>query len=183
MIIVLNAYPGTGKLTVGRALIKLISGKMLDIHTVYNLAFALTEFKSPEFIHTTEQVEAIGHDLIRAMPADVPVVLTTVLNEDHIHSDHWGAAEWQRLCALGKDRPPFCVVTLWCDLEENKRRIQSEDRGAMHKPRDPAYAEKNHSKAVPMATQGADFVFNLDTTALSADEAALQIKTWLDGLG
>ena len=55
MIIVLNGYPGVGKLTIGRELTTLMNGRLLDIHTVYNLAFALTEFKSPEFRDTVEK--------------------------------------------------------------------------------------------------------------------------------
>ena len=79
MIIVLNGYPGVGKLAIGRELAAQMSGRLLDIHTVYNLAFALTEFRSPEFVETVEAVEAIAHQLILKLPSDVPVVLTTVL--------------------------------------------------------------------------------------------------------
>ncbi|MCZ4092453.1 hypothetical protein [Sinorhizobium psoraleae] len=79
MIVVLNGYPGVGKLTIGQELISKISGRLLDIHSVYNVAFALAEFKSPEFIETVEKIEAIAHDLILKLPAEIPVVLTTVL--------------------------------------------------------------------------------------------------------
>jgi hypothetical protein len=58
-----------GKLTIGQQLISMISGRLLDIHSVYNIAFALTKFRSPEFIGTVEQIEAIAHDLIRKLPA------------------------------------------------------------------------------------------------------------------
>ena len=75
MLIVLNGYPGVGKLAIGRALASMISGRLLDIHTVYNVAFALTEFKSREFIETVEKIETIAHELIRKMPGDVPVIL------------------------------------------------------------------------------------------------------------
>ena len=37
MIIVLNGYPGVGKLTIGRALAETLKGRLLDIHTIYNL--------------------------------------------------------------------------------------------------------------------------------------------------
>ncbi|UUP18448.1 hypothetical protein [Nitratireductor thuwali] len=40
----MNGYPGVGTLTIGRELATLISGRLLDIHTVYNVAFVLTEF-------------------------------------------------------------------------------------------------------------------------------------------
>lgn len=41
MIIVLNGYPGVGKLTIGRKLAPVLRGRLLDIHAVYNVAFAL----------------------------------------------------------------------------------------------------------------------------------------------
>ncbi|MDK1489827.1 hypothetical protein QN219_07125 [Sinorhizobium sp. 7-81] len=100
MIVVLNGYPGVGKLTIGQELISKISGRLLDIHSVYNVAFALTEFKSPEFIETVEKIEAIAHDLILRLPAEIPVVLTTVL----AGSSDWGDAEWQRIVRLGRER-------------------------------------------------------------------------------
>lgn len=119
MIIVLNGYPGVGKLTIGRELASLLDGRLLDIHSVYNVAFALTEFKSPEFRVAVEEVEAIAHKLILRLPDATPVVLTTVLAGD---SD-WAKAEWERIVRLGAARPPFLVVHVHCVLEENIRRI------------------------------------------------------------
>ena len=43
----------------------LLGGRLLDIHSVYNVAFALTEFPSPEFRQAVEEVEAVAHKLIR----------------------------------------------------------------------------------------------------------------------
>ncbi|MEM8732267.1 MAG: AAA family ATPase [Pseudomonadota bacterium] len=124
MIIVLNGYPGTGKLTIGRHLADALNGRLRDIHSVYNIAFALTEFKTPAFGAAVERVEAVAHDLVLQRPPGEPIVLTAVLDGQ---SD-WGDAEWARMEALGAARPPFCVVHLRCDLEENIRRITSEGR-------------------------------------------------------
>jgi hypothetical protein len=174
MIIVLNGYPGVGKLTIGRTLIELISGRLLDIHSVYNVAFALTEFKSPEFIETVERIEKIAHDLILKLPHDVPVVLTTVLTED---SD-WGKAEWSRMVRLGEARPPFLVVHLHCDLEENIRRIQSDQRNKMRKLRAPDVAERNHANGKVLAGTDALHLLKLDITSMSPLEGAQTIAEW-----
>ncbi len=175
MIIVLNGYPGVGKLTIGRHLAKLLQGRLLDIHTVYNLAFALTEFKTPAFRSAVERVEAVAHDLVRDRPLEEPLVMTTVL----AGQSDWGDAEWSRIVALAADRPPLCVVHVHCDLEENERRIQSADRGAMHKPRDPSYAQRNHREAKPLYGSDAPRLLPLDTTHLTATEAAQAIATWI----
>lgn len=178
MIIVLNGYPGVGKLTIGRALAGLLGGKLLDIHTVYNVAFALTEFKTPEFREAVERVEEIAHDLVLKLPAGTPVVLTTVIAGD----SEWGNAEWKRLEDLGEERPPFCVIHLSCGLEENIRRIRDPGRDGMRKPRDPGMARRNQEQAKPLAGLDARHLLKLDTTGLSAQASAQRIADWINGL-
>ncbi len=174
MIIVLNGYPGVGKLTIGRELAALIGGRMLDIHSVYNVAFALTEFKSPEFVETVEQIEAIAHNLIRKLPAEQPVVLTTVL----AGTDGRAEAEWARIVELSKQRPPLYVVHVSCDLEENKRRIASEERILKQKLRDPEVAIRNQAGATPLLGLDANRLLQLDTTDMTPTTAAKKISVW-----
>ncbi|MGV3576987.1 MAG: AAA family ATPase [Devosia sp.] len=175
MLVVLNGYPGVGKLTIAQELTSLLGGRLLDIHTVYNVAFALTEFKSPEFMRAVEQIEAIAHDLVRKLPDGQPVVMTTVLAGD----SSWGQAEWDRLVDLGRDRPPFCVVHLHCDLDENIRRIAAEGRGAKRKPRDPDMARRNHEEGKPLLGSDAPHLLKIDVTQLSPAGAAQAIEDWL----
>ncbi len=174
MIIVLNGYPGVGKLAIGSELIELMGGRMLDIHSVYNVAFALTEFKSPEFVETVEQIESIGHDLIRKLPPEQPVVLTTVLAGE----DERAGREWDRIVKLGYERPPFLVVHVSCELEENKRRIASEDRAMKRKLRDPEVAVRNQTGPVPLLGLDEDHLLKLDTTDMTPVEAAQAISAW-----
>ncbi len=178
MIIVLNGYPGVGKLTIGRELIDQIEGRLLDIHTVYNVAFALTEFKSPEFRATVEKIEKIAHDLIYKLPPRQPVVLTTVLAGNEGDSD-WGDDEWGRIEELGKMRPPLCVVHVHCDLKENIERIKSVQRDRKRKIRDPDMALRNQTEAKPLYGMGASYLLKLDTTGLTPHESAATIAEWL----
>jgi hypothetical protein len=64
MIIHMNGYPGVGKLTIGRELCRILNGRLLDNHSVYNVAFALTEFRSDAFYETVRAVRAIAYDRI-----------------------------------------------------------------------------------------------------------------------
>lgn len=178
MIIVLNGYPGVGKLTIGRALAAILGGKLLDIHSVYNIAFALTEFKTPEFRDAVERVEDIAHDLVLKLPIGTPVVFTTVIAGDSA----WGDAEWKRLKDLGEARPPFCVIHLSCDLEENIRRIGDPGRDGMRKPRDPDMARRNQEQAKRLAGLDARHLLKLDTTELSVEASAQRIADWLGGM-
>ena len=178
MIIVLNGYPGVGKLTIGRALATTLNGRLLDIHTTYNLAFALTEFRSPEFWKTVEQVEAIAHNLVLKLPMDQPVVLTTVLTSKSEREQ----SEWGKVVELGRRRPPFCVVHIGCDLDENVRRITSKGRDEKRKPRDPEMAVRNQTAAEPLAGLEERFLLELDTTQMMPDEAARTISQWFHGI-
>lgn len=171
MLIVLNGYPGVGKLTIGQALAAHLGGRLLDIHSVYNVAFALTEFKSPAFYEAVEKVEAVAHDLVRSLPLDVPVVMTTVL----AGSSAWGDAEWRRIEALGRERAPFWVVHLHCDLDENVRRIESDGRGAKRKPRDGEMVRRNHAEAKLLLGSDAPCYLKLDVSRLAPEEAARTI--------
>lgn len=177
MILVLNGYPGSGKLTIGQALAPMLGGKLVDIHTIYNLAFALTEFKSPEFFATTDRVEDIAIELILALPAEVPVIWTTVLAGDNDRATQ----AWDRLKMLGRARPPLLMVHVHCDLEENIRRIQGESRRGGRKPLDPEYAHRNHGQAKPLIHLGADHLLRLDTTSLMVEESAATIAAWAQG--
>ena len=178
MLVVLNGYPGVGKLTIAQELVGLIEGRLLDIHTVYNVAFALTEFKSPEFMEAIEKIEAIAHDLVRKLPRSTPVVMTTVL----AGSSAWGDAEWARIEALGLDREPLCVVHIQCDLNENIRRIEAEGRGAKRKPRDGGMARRNHEERKPLLGANAANLLELDATQLTPQQAAKAIAGWLAGV-
>ncbi len=174
MIIVLNGYPGVGKMTIGAELADLLGGRMLDIHSVYNVAIALTEFKSPEFIETVERIEAIAHELIRALPAEQPVVLTTVLTG----RSEWADRQWDRIVELGRERPPFQVVHVACDLAENERRIASAGRAAKRKLRDPEVAVRNQTGAESLRGLDATHLLTLDTTSMTAGGAADEIAAW-----
>lgn len=174
MIIVLNGYPGVGKLAIGRELASLLGGRLLDIHSVYNVAFALTEFQSPEFRRAVEEVEAIAHKLILRLPDATPVVLTTVLAGD----GDWAKAEWERIVGLGAERPPFLAVHVHCALEENIRRIGSAERDEKRKPRDPEMARRNQQGGKPLAGLDETHLLKLDTTSKTAAEAAEDIASW-----
>ena len=177
MLIVLNGPPGVGKLTVARELAPLLGAKLLDVHTIYNVAFALTEFRSPEFYDTVRAVEAIAYERVLALPAHVPVLLTTATFE----GSDWAKESWDRLLALAERRDGLAVVLLRCSLEENERRIASEGRGAKRKPQDPELARGNHERLDRLMKRGADRTLDLDTTGLLPEEAARHIANWLEG--
>ena len=178
MIIVLNGYPGVGKLTIGRELAKLLRARLVDIHTLYNLAFALTEFRTPEFRETVRRVEEIADDLIAALPSEIPVIFTTVLTGE----TEWAMEEWQRFEERSIQRPPLVVVHIACDLDENIKRIQSPERKGKGKLQDAEVVRRNHASSGPLIGGDLPNTLRLNVTALKPEEAAEKIANHCSAL-
>ena len=177
MIVHINSYPGVGKLTIGRALADLIGGKLLDNHSVFNVAFALTEFRSPAFYDAVREVREIAYRRILDLPPEVPVVLTNWYSQ----GSAWGEENWDRAIALAKERKcALNIVTLHCQPEENARRIQSPERAGKRKPQGEEFVSDNR-KGRPLLDRGGDRLLRLEVTDLSASEAAQEIANWLSG--
>ncbi|MGB3555486.1 MAG: AAA family ATPase [Jannaschia sp.] len=175
MMIVLNGRPGAGKLTVGRLLAERTGARLLDAHTLYNLAFALTDKGSKAFEDCVWKLRGIARDSVLALPANTPVVLTDAVFDDSA----WGNVIWDDTIALARDRGgPFVVVILDCDPAENERRLGSPERMGKRKPMDGSVLSPNRYERRPIC-RGADALLELDTTDLSADETAERIETWL----
>jgi len=175
MLVHINSYPGVGKLTIGRALAERIGGKLLDNHSIYNVAFALTEFRSPAFYETVRAVRDLAYQRVLELPAKLPVVLTNWYSQ----GSAWGEENWDAAISLAHRRPcPLAVIILTCSPEENMQRIQSPGRDAMRKPRSAELIVSNRSGR-PLLDRGGDRLLRLDVTDISADSAATSIAAWL----
>jgi shikimate kinase len=79
MLINLNGWPGAGKLTVGRILAEKLGGRLLDNHSILNLASAVTRVGVPQYYETARAIRAIAFDRILELPSQFPFVLTNVV--------------------------------------------------------------------------------------------------------
>lgn len=175
MLIVLNGRPGSGKLTVGRLLAERIGARLIDAHTLYNLAFAMTEKGSQAFQKCVWDLRSIARENVLALPSDTPLVMTDALFDDSA----WGNAIWDDTVRLAHDREGlFVVVVIECDREENERRLRSPERLGKRKPMDGAILSPNRYDR-SLINRDADALLELDTTDLSAEEAAERIEAWL----
>lgn len=175
MLIFLNGFPGTGKLTVGQALKDRLGGRLLDVHTQMNVAYALTDFKSPEFYDTVRAIWKVADARIAELPADVPLIMTDTLRE----GSDWSAEAWARIETLAGERPPLFVVHLHCEPDENARRIGSAGREAMTKSRKRALALQYHEEGQILMGGDPELTLELDTTELTAEECAEAIADWI----
>lgn len=175
MIIHINGYPGVGKLTIAKILAEKLGARLLDNHSVYNVALALTEFKSPEYFDTIRAVREIAYKRVLEVPADIPVILTNA----HSSNTAWGYECWDAVIDLASSRgATLLIVVLECSLEENARRIQGLDRESKRKPRDPTMFRGN-AEARPLLDRGGDHLLHLDVTELEAEESASRIEEWV----
>ena len=175
MIIHINSYAGVGKLTIAKALAARIGARILDNHSVYNVAFALTDFKSNAFYDTVRVVRAIAYQRVTQLPPNVPVILTNA----HAQDSKWGNECWDAAIELAKScGRQHVVILLDCSREENARRIRGLDREEMRKPRDPGMFRQGPTDRV-LIERGANALLRLDVTDLTAEYAAAHIATWL----
>ena len=175
MLIALNGRPGSGKLSIGRVLAERLDARLIDAHTLYNLAFAVTEKGSEAFQNCVWALRGIAREHALALPSNIPIVTTDAVFDDSA----WGNAIWDDTIRLARDRGgPFVVVVLECDPGENERRLRSPERMGKRKPMDGSVLSPNRYERTPIR-RGSDALLELDTTHLSAEASARQIMTWL----
>ena len=173
-IIHINGYPGTGKLTIAKALQEICRVRVLDNHSIYNVAFALLDFGTAEFKHTVEAVEKVALSTITFVPKSVPVVLTNALFAD----SKWGLQRWEAVKKAGAtfDRPVGAVI-LECDLVTNLERLRTSDRDARGKLTDSQdlYA----LRCRPLIDSGIDVLLKVDVSKIAPAAAATTIHSWM----
>jgi len=64
----------------------------LDNHSVFNVAFALTEFRSPAFYDAVREIREIAYRRILDLPPAVPVVLTNWYSQGSAWATRTGIA-------------------------------------------------------------------------------------------
>jgi hypothetical protein len=154
-----------------------LDARLLDNHATHDVAFALTEFRSPEFYETVRAVRAIAYDRVRQLPASIPVILTDAFFDD----SPWGQEGWIAMLDLAQSTMArLFTIALSCESEEHRRRIMGEDRVAKGKIRDVAYVETASRRRL-LQREG-DGSLRLDITRLAADEAASAIAAWISSL-
>lgn len=178
MIVELNGGGGVGKLTIGRILADALNARLLDNHTIYNPAFATTEFRSPEFYDTVRAVRSIAFQRAAMLPPPTPIILTVASGRDQ----EWGRDWQQAIRALADKRGVALLgVHLQCALEENARRMRSPSRALLRKLTEPG--DLDDGIARPVLLDHCDLVLDLDITAFDPSQAARQILAWLSASG
>ena len=175
MIIHLNGWPGSGKLTVGRLLARDLGAYLVDNHTLHNVAACLCDRNTAQYWQMYSQVRDIAYARIRILPKTEVFVMTNALAQGNERE----AEAWNAVRQLASDRLDTLVaVTLHCSLEENIRRVQSEERANNYKLTDPVPLASWRSE-LSLISEGADHSLSIDATNLAPQETANKIAEFI----
>lgn len=200
-ILVLNAFPGTGKLTIARHILSLLLTNtppiLLDNHTLIDPVSLILPTRNSAHYALRKQIRDPIFAAIAARPeSDLIVIFTTCL----VNEMDTDRLQWREFLELARKRGiGFRCVNLVCSEESNRVRLESGERlrgregdgkeklvdGEVLKGIRDRYtllsadgrggkeAEGEDGKSVEIKN------LILDTTALSAEESARRILGWL----
>jgi hypothetical protein len=167
-LLFLHGSPATGKLTVAKTLLEMVSGRLFDNHAAIDLARTLFEFGAPGFWELVHTVRYAAFEA--AAEHGVELVVTTfcyVEPEDRLQFEKFEEIMQRR----GGELLP---VFLHCSREETARRVGNDDRverGKMTSEESlSSCLDRYQFSPVPRTD-----CLKLDTEAMSAATAALRI--------
>jgi hypothetical protein len=178
MIININGWPGVGKLSVAECLQQRIGGRLLDNHAIYNVAFSLCDFRTPEFFETVRAVRELAFARAAKVPATISIILTSAYSDTPFGRENWAAIR-EMANARGSR---LCNVVLDCALAENIRRLSSPERARFRKLMDPQPVVAAR-QASGLLDEDGDHLLRLETSDLTAEACAGRIAGWLLELG
>lgn len=167
LILHINGWPGSGKLTIGRIVAGRLGARLLDNHTLLNPAEALFEHEDPLHGSLRRELRDVVFMYAAQLSPGVSIVLT-----DAIADDSHGEALFNDCRALARARSARLVaVVLDCDLDENVQRLANERRADHRKLTSPAVLmdlRRKHRLLRPGDVE----LMELDVTRLTAEAAA-----------
>jgi hypothetical protein len=182
-VVQLLGYPGVGKYTVAKELVRLMEesgrpARLLDNHASANLVLSLvpkpTRGIPDDVMARIDQVrDAVFSTLVDLTPKEWSIVFT---NAPPIPERGWNIDRNREVAALRG--ATFLPVVLVADAEEILRRVVAPERAARHKLVDPTRAEAIIDELAPHPPW--DDLRHLDVTSLSPADAARHILAILE---
>ena len=126
-LLFLHGAPAVGKLTVAKALLRIVPGRLMDNHAAIDLALTVFDFGAPGFWELVHDVRCSALDA--AAEHRVPLLVTTFCYAEPDDRVHFGQFEEIVQRRGGELLPVF----LHCSREEALRRVGNPDRVARRK--------------------------------------------------
>ncbi len=170
LVVHINGWPGSGKLTIARHLAEMLGARLADNHTLINPAEALFARSDPLYRSLRSAVRESVFEHLAKAAADQSFVFTDALSDDAADT-----RAFEDCAALARKRGArFIAVVLDCGVEENLKRLTRAGRSKQHKLTDPEVLLG--LRHVHRLLRGrSDLLVEIDVTALGADEAAAAI--------
>jgi hypothetical protein len=121
-LLFLHGSPAVGKLTVAKALLRIVPGRLMDNHAAIDLALTIFEFGAPGFWELVHEVRYSALDAAAAH--GVPLLVTTFCYAEPDDREQFGHIEEIVQRHGGELLPVF----LHCSREEALRRVGNPDR-------------------------------------------------------
>jgi hypothetical protein len=126
-LLFLHGAPAVGKLTVAKALLRIVPGRLMDNHAAIDLALTIFDFGAPGFWELVHDVRCSALDA--AAEQDVPLLVTTFCYAEPDDRVQFGQFEE----IVQRRGAKLLPVFLHCSREEALRRVGNPDRVARRK--------------------------------------------------
>ena len=121
-LLFLHGSPAVGKLTVAKALLKIVPGRLMDNHAAIDLALTVFDFGAPGFWELVHDVRLSALDA--AAEHGVPLLVTTFCYAEPEDREQFGQIE----AIVQRHGAKLLPVFLHCSREEALRRVGNPDR-------------------------------------------------------
>lgn len=126
-LLFLHGSPAVGKLTVAKALLRIVPGRLMDNHAAIDLALTIFDFGAPGFWELVHDVRCSALDA--AAEHRVPLLVTTFCYAEPEDRVQFGQFE----VIVQRRGAKLLPVFLHCSREEALRRVGNPDRVARRK--------------------------------------------------
>ena len=167
-LVFLHGSPAVGKLTVAKALLSMVSGRLFDNHAAIDLARTVFDFGAPGFWELVHSVRCAAIDA--AAEHGVSLVVTTFC-----YAEPDDLAQYQEFEEIMQRRNgELLPVFLHCSREEAARRVDNPDRVERRKitSQEGLFRDLDNFRFPPVPRSDC---LKLDTEVMSADLNAQEI--------
>jgi len=175
MIIHLNGMPGVGKMTVAKILAGRINARLIDNHLLIDLVTSVCERQNPNYQVMIKRIMKVVLEQVAETPDEIFIFTNALAAESR--NDRERFEQIRR--AAEKRKTPFVQISLTCELEENKRRIVSENRrlkGKLMNPDDLDGLYKRYTIYHPPA----EHRLTIETTGVPAETVSDEIRDYIE---
>jgi hypothetical protein len=167
-LLFLHGAPAAGKLTVAKALLRMVPGRLMDNHAAIDLALTIFDFGAPGFWELVQTVRCAAFDA--AAQQGVALVVTTFCYAEP--DDLPQFTEFEEI--MRRHGGELLPVFLHCSREEAARRVGNPDRVERRKITSAAYLQGELARYKFSPVPRPDCL-KLDTGARSAEATAREI--------